>query len=129
MSPEQADLLLEEWARWQCEDVIRCGWPRSTSFGKAIKPDPRPATMPIDDARALETDRIVASLPGRYRFLLRVHYLDKAPIDAKARRLRMGRNGYKLLIRGVQHVIAMRYDGRLDEPRESAYIGHNARGA
>jgi hypothetical protein len=107
MSPEQADYLLDEWSRWQMEDVIRCGWPRATSFGKAIKPDPRPATVPIDDARAAKTDRVVSKLPKRYRFLIRVHYLDRAPIDVKARRLRMGRNGYKTLIRGVQHVVAL----------------------
>lgn len=107
MSPEEADYLLDEWARWQMEDVIRCGWPRCTSFGKAIKPDPRPASVPIDDARAAETDRVVSRLPQRYRFLIRVHYVDHAPIDAKARRLKMGRNGYKALIRGIQHVVAL----------------------
>lgn len=107
MSPEEADYLLDEWTRWQMEDVIRNGWPRATAFGKAIKPDPRPCTLPIDDERAARTDRVVSKLPRRYRFLIRLHYIDRAPVDVKARRMRMGRNGYKALIRGVQHVVAL----------------------
>ena len=133
MTPAQADVLLEEWARWQCEDVVRCGWPTATPFGRQIKPDPTPARMPIDEQRAYETDRVIARLPGRYRFLIRMHYLDPAPTDTKARRLRLGRKGYLLLLKGVQHVVAMRLDGRLGNPLdgtpERVYLAQSARGA
>lgn len=106
MTPALADYLLEEWARWQRETVIHTGWPTSTPFGRHIVPDPAPSRLPVDDDRALKTDRVLAKLPGRYRFLVKLHYLDPAPIDQKARRLRLGRPGYKLLIKGVQSVVA-----------------------
>lgn len=106
-----AGYLLEEWARWcQGGDTLEIGWPPSTPFGKLIKPDPRPASLPIDVERAYLTDRIVARLPTRYRFLVKLHYLDPAPIDAKARRMRLGRNGYLHLIEGVCRVVAIKLD-------------------
>lgn len=108
MSPAEADYLLEEWSHWQRGEAVDISWPHATPFGRLIKPDPRPAGFAIDDARAFRTDRVIAKLPKRYRFLIRLHYLDSAPIDAKARRLRVGRASYKLLIKGICCVVAMR---------------------
>lgn len=105
-----AGYLLEEWARWCRHDPLPMDWPHATSFGKLIKPDPRPATEPIDVLRAAATDRVVARLPGRVRFLINLHYLDTGPIDAKARRLRMRRQRYLDLIDGVCRVVALRID-------------------
>jgi len=110
VSPAEADLLLEEWAHWQRTGGIDIGLPHATPFGRLIKPDPSPSRRAIDDERALATDRVLARLPHRYRFLVRLHYLDPAPIEHKARRLRIGRKSYRLLIRGVCAVVAMRLD-------------------
>jgi hypothetical protein len=96
MTPDAwADLLLHEWACWSREDVIRCGWPHATSFGKAIKPDPAPAREPINDLRAQYTDAVVARLPGRMRYLVKVAYLDPSPIPSKARKLRCTEYAYR----------------------------------
>ena len=116
MSPAEADYLLEEWAHWQRGEAVDIGWPHATAFGRFIVPDPVPARFPVDDARALATDRVIARLPQRYRFLIRMHWLDPAPIDAKARRLHMGRPSYKLLVKGLCCVVAL----RLHRTRESA---------
>ena len=107
MTPEQVDYLLDEWARWQREDVIRCGWPKATAFGKAIKPDPSPSRVPIDEQRAYITDIAIAHSPRRLRFIIKLHYLGHEPIDAKAHRMRMGRNRYKATLLGVQKIIAL----------------------
>lgn len=110
MSPAEADLLLEEWAHWQRSGGIDIGMPHATPFGRLIKPDPAPSGRAIDDERAYQTDRALARLPSRYKFLVRLHYLDPSPIDSKARRLRIGRKAYKALIHGVCRVVAMRLD-------------------
>jgi hypothetical protein len=120
MSPAEADLLLDEWARWQRNDPLKMDWATATPFGRQIKPDPAPSREPIDVERAYRTDRALAKLPKRYRFLIRLHYLDHAPIDAKARRMRMGRKCYLLLIVGVQRVVGIRLDGT----RNMAYLEH-----
>jgi hypothetical protein len=52
-----------------------------------------------------------------------LHYLDFAPIDAKARRMRMGRRSYLMLLEGVQRVVAARLDGTSIQPK----IQHAAR--
>lgn len=113
MTPEEADYRLEEWARWQRADPLTMSWPTSTPFGRQIKPDPRPGSIAIDEQRALETDKVLAKMPRRYRFIVRLHYLDTGPIDAKAKRMGLGRKGYKALIAGIQRTIAF----RLDQPR------------
>jgi hypothetical protein len=107
MSPEQADYLLDEWVRWQSEDVINNGWPRATSFGKAIKPDPRPATLPIDDERAARTDKAVSGMPQRIKSFIRLHYMDRSPISKKAQRLRCTEHAYRLRHKGVLTLVAM----------------------
>lgn len=111
MTPAEADYLLDEWARWQRADPLTMGWDTATPFGRQIKPDPAPSRIPIDDARVLRTDRVLAKLPGRIRFIVRLHYLGLEPIDQKARRLRLGRKAYKLRIEAVQKLIADRLDG------------------
>jgi hypothetical protein len=111
LSAAQADMLLAEWARWQSADPLEMDWPHSTAFGRHIKPDPSPPREPVDDERAYRTDRVIARLPRRYRFLIRLHYLDPAPVDSKARRLRMRRQAYLLLLTGVQRVVGARLDG------------------
>jgi hypothetical protein len=112
LTPAEADYLLAEWARWQAGDAVYIGYPRSTPFGRLIKPDPMPLKVPIDEARALRTDRAIAQLTGRRRFLLKVHYLDRAPIDAKARRLKVGRKEYQARIQGLCGIIAHVLDPR-----------------
>jgi hypothetical protein len=111
LSAKETDYLLDEWARWQRMDPYTMSWPKSAPFGRYIKPDPVPAREPVDEERALATDRVLARMPRRYRFLVRMHYLDSAPIDAKARRMRMGRKAYLLLLEGVQRVVGARLDG------------------
>jgi hypothetical protein len=118
LTPAEADYLLAEWARWQAGDAVYIGYPRSTPFGRLIRPDPMPMRVPIDEARALRTDRAIAQLTGRRRFLLKVHYLDRAPIDAKARRLRIGRKEYQSRIQGICGIIAH----VLDPPRNTVAI-------
>ena len=118
MTPAEADYLLAEWARWQAGDAVYIGYPRSTPFGRLIKPDPMPLRVPIDEARALRTDRAIAKLTGRRRFVIRLHYLDPAPIDAKARRLHIGRKEYKSRIAGLCGIIAH----LLDPPRNVVAI-------
>jgi hypothetical protein len=108
MTPAEAAWLLEEWARWQRGDAVNIGFPHATPFGRLIKPDPSPARFPVDPDRALETDRVIAKLPQRYRFLIRMHWLDSAPIDSKARRIRLGRKAYLLLVKGLCGVVAQR---------------------
>ena len=110
MTPKEADFLVDEWARWQRGDDIRIGWAPSTPFGKHIKPDPSPASMPIDEERAFRTDRVLAKMPGRIRFIVKLHYLGTAPVDAKARFMRLGRKAYLKLIESVCIVIAERID-------------------
>ena len=107
-SQKIADRLLDEWVRWCREDVIRCGWPRSTSFGRAIKPDPRPSTEPIDDFRAERTDMVIAHLPRRQRYLVRVMYLDWRPITVKERKLRMTEYGYDKARRALLNAVYLR---------------------
>jgi hypothetical protein len=118
VTPAEADYLLAEWARWQAGDAVYIGYPRSTPFGRLIKPDPMPLKVPIDEARALRTDRAIARLTGRRRFLLKLHYLDRAPIDAKARRLKVGRTEYKARINGICAIVGL----LLDPPKESLAI-------
>lgn len=115
-------MLLDEWARWQREGALAMDWPTATPFGRQIKPDPRPATLPVDVERALRTDRVLARMPRRYRFYVRLHYLDLSPIESKARRLRMGRNAYRTLIESVQRVIGARLDsaGEIGKHRQDA---------
>jgi DNA-directed RNA polymerase specialized sigma24 family protein len=102
LTAAQADYLLEEWARWQRCDPL--------TMDKCIKPDPVPAREPVDEDRALRTDRVIAKLPGRLRFLVKLHYLDSVPIDVKARRMRIAREGYKRLLEGAQRVVGERLD-------------------
>lgn len=116
MTPAEADYLLDEWARWQRADPLTMGWPDATPFGRQIKPDPAPSRIPIDDDRALRTDRVLAKMPARIRFIAKMHYLDLAPIDQKARRLRLGRKAYLAKIEGIKRVVA----ARLDETRKQA---------
>jgi hypothetical protein len=126
LTPAEADYLLAEWARWQAGDCINIGYPRSTPFGRLIKPDPMPLRVPIDEARALRTDRAIAKLTGRRRFVingrrrywLKVHYLDRSPVDAKARRLKVGRKEYQSRIQGLCGIIAH----LLDPPRNVVAI-------
>jgi hypothetical protein len=118
LTPQEADYLLAEWARWQAGDAIGIGYPKSTPFGRLIKPDPMPLRVPIDEARALRTDRAVAQLNGRRRFLLKIAYLDRAPIDAKARRLHISRTEYKARVAGLCGIIAQ----ILDPPRKIVAI-------
>jgi len=106
MTPAEADYLLAEWARWQAGDCINIGYPRSTPFGRLIKPDPMPSRVPVDEARALRTDRAIARLPGRMRFLVKVHYLDRSTIDAKARRLHVTLYAYRKKIKALQVAIS-----------------------
>ena len=125
MSPEEADFLLDEWARWQRSDPIAIGWAPATPFGKHIKPDPSPSAIPIDENRAILTDKALAKMPQRIRFVVKLHYLGLAPIDAKARRLHMGRKAYLSLIESVKRTVG----ARIDETRKTAYLTHRARGA
>jgi hypothetical protein len=118
MTPQEADYLLAEWARWQAGDAVYIGYPRSTPFGRLIKPDPMPLKVPIDEARALRTDRAIAQLNGRRRYWLKVHYLDRSPVDAKARRLKVGRKEYQSRIQGLCGIIAH----LLDPPRNTVAI-------
>ena len=113
MTPQEADYLLAEWARWSRGDVIRIGYPRACAFGLQIKPDPSPSREPVDDARALRTDHAIAALPGRARFLLKLHYLDGSPTDVKALRLRMGRKKYLARVEGVQKAFLVILDRQL----------------
>ena len=110
MTPAEADRLLDEWARWQAGDCVNIGYPRSTPFGRLIKPDPSPSRLPIDVERALRTDRAVAKLTGKRRFMVKVHYLDTGPIDAKARRMHVGRKEYLSRITGICGIIAQLLD-------------------
>lgn len=128
MSPEETDYLLEEWAHWQRSDPSRLSWPPATPFGRLIVPDPAPPAFAVDVERALLTDRVLARLPRRYRFLVRMYYLDRAPIESKARRMRMGRRAYEMLMIGVRRVIGVRLTEALDQPRKSAKFGQAARG-
>ena len=118
MTPQEADYLLAEWAAWSSGDAVYIGYPRSTPFGRLIKPDPAPAKMPVNDARAFRTDTAIAKLNGRRKFMLRVHYLDRAPIDAKARRFRLGREAYKAKVKGICAIVGL----LLDPPKESLAI-------
>ena len=113
MTPQEADYLLAEWARWQAGDAVYIGYPRSTPFGRFIVPDPSPSREPIQIDRALKTDRVIARLPGRYRFLVKLHYLDRAPVQVKARRLRVHEENYRKRLEGVQRTVAMRLENPL----------------
>jgi len=118
LTPQEADYLLAEWARWQAGAAVYIGYPRSTPFGRLIKPDPMPLRVPIDEQRALRTDRAIARLNGRRRYWLKVHYLDRSPLDAKARRLKVGRAEYKARINGICAIVGL----LLDPPKESLAI-------
>lgn len=125
MSPEEADFLLDEWARWQRTDPISIGWAPATPFGKQIKPDPSPSSIPIDEERAIITDRVLAKMPRRIVFIVRLHYLGMEPIDTKARRMHLGRKAYLGLIESVRRTVG----DRIDQTRKTAYLAHSARGA
>ena len=108
MTPGEAAWLLEEWARWTRSDGVDVGYPHATAFGRMIVPDPAPGELPVDVDRAARTDAVIAKLPRRYKFLVKLHFLDTGPVEAKARRLRMRRKSYQLLVRGVVQVVAMK---------------------
>ena len=111
MSPAEAEWRLEEWAVWaKGGDALAIGWAPSTAFGKLIKPDPTPARLPVEPDRAAQTDRVVAKLPPRRRFWVKMHFLDPSPIDVKAKRVRRGREAYKTEIAAIVAFVARRLD-------------------
>lgn len=130
VEPGDLDLLLDEWARWARHDPLKMGWSNATPIGRMIKPDPAPSREPVDPERAFATDRVVVRLPQRYRFLINLHYRDPAPIDAKARRLRRGREAYKATILGMLRAVAPRFTSKnwgLTQPREKRILCEDAR--
>lgn len=103
---EEADDRLHEWALWARDDAgPAISWPRSTPFGRFIKPDPRPPREVYDSDRAAATDRVIASLPRRMQRFIKQHYLDPSPMIAKARRLRLTREGYQLKWKRVLAIV------------------------
>jgi DNA-directed RNA polymerase specialized sigma24 family protein len=118
---------LDEWARWQGVDPLTMSWKHATSFGRMIKPDPRPAREPVDEERAIRTDKVVAKLPGRLRFLVKLHYLDRAPDEAKARRQGCSRNTYRERMRGVLAIVADRLDKDLTTAQTVGNLRHDGR--
>lgn len=106
MSPEEADYLLDEWARWARDDnTLTVHWFRDRS-PFYVPGGVLPTIYPVDSDRAFMTDRTVARLSGRRRFIVKLNYLDRSPIDSKARRLRMGRESYRELVKGICRVVA-----------------------
>lgn len=94
---EDSDNRLHEWSVWVRQgDGDMVGWPRSTPFGRHIKPDPIPPREAVDPDRAAATDRVIARLPHRMQRFVKQHYLDPSPMIAKARRAHLTREGYLL---------------------------------
>jgi hypothetical protein len=96
------DDFMDEWVHWRAGSPVRIGWPSATAFGYAIKPDPRPASVPIDDARAEAVDGAIASFHPRLKGKLLRHYLAWHPVEVKARRARMSVKSYKAQIERVK---------------------------
>jgi hypothetical protein len=110
MTPEEADYLLDEWGRWARGDntLSKIGYADRSPYwtpGGVL-----PAVEPVDPDRAYRTDRAVASLSGRRRFIVKLSYLDTSPRYAKARRLRLSREQYRVLVRGLCAMMAVRLD-------------------
>ena len=123
MTPAEADYLLDEWGRWARDDRVGIGYKDRSPFyvpGGAL-----PAVMPVDVDRAFHTDRVVARLRGRRRYVVRLHYLDPCPLQSKARRMRMRDEHYRELVKGICAVVGRMIDGTA----ERAYMTQHARGA
>jgi hypothetical protein len=106
---EEADDRLHEWSVWVLTpDGYALSWLSSTAFGRLIKPDPHPPREAIDYERAAQTDRVIAKLPGRIKFFIKVHYLDRSPTTSKARRLHLGREAYVNKLTRVQIIVFRR---------------------
>jgi hypothetical protein len=106
---EEADDRLHEWSVWvRTPDGYRISWMTSTAFGRLIVPDPAPPSEAIDYERAALTDRAIAKLPGRIKFFIKVHYLDRSPTISKARRLHLGREAYVNKLTRVQIIVYRR---------------------
>ncbi len=112
LTTEEVNYRLEEWAIWQAMDPTLMAYSPISVCAKTIKPEPEPPRMPIDDERAFQTDRALAGLPGRIMFRIRLHYLDPIPLDAKARRLGVGREAYKEGMTRILRIVAERIDRR-----------------
>ena len=106
---EQADDRLHEWALWvMTPDGYRLSWMSSTAFGRLIIPEPVPPREAIDYERAFRTDNVLSKLPGRIKFFVKVHYLDRSPMISKARRLHIGREAYRNRLTKVQMILYRR---------------------
>ena len=106
---EEADDRLHEWSVWvMTPDGYRLSWSSSTAFGRLIVPEPVPPRESIDFDRALQTDMALARLPGRIKFFVKVHYLDRSPMISKARRMHIGREAYRNRLMRVQMIVYRR---------------------
>lgn len=111
MTPVEAEWRLEEWAVWaRGGNLLEIGWPSAAAFAWAIKPDPSPSRLPVEPERAAQTDRVVAKLPPRRRFWVKMHYLDPAPVEAKARRVGRKKDAYRREIAAIVEFVARRLD-------------------
>ena len=120
---EEADDRLHEWSVWLLTpDGYRLSWMSSTAFGRLIIPDTAPPREAIDYDRALRTDIALARLPGRMKFFVKVHYLDRSPLIAKARRLHIGREAYKNRLQRLQMIVYL----RLTPACQGGKYGHGA---
>ena len=106
MSPEEADFYLDEWSRWVKDDntFSLVGFKDRSPF--YVEGGVLPAILPFDPERAEVTESIVTRLQGRRRYIVKLHYLDTAPVVAKAKRLRMRQEAYRKLVQGVCRVVA-----------------------
>jgi hypothetical protein len=126
---EEADDRLHEWSVWVLTpDGYALSWLSSTAFGRLIKPDPRPPREAIDHERAAQTDHVLAKLPGRIKFFVKVHYLDRSPTTSKARRLHLGREAYVNKLTRVQMIVYRRFTPACQEGRKAQVVGRPARG-
>jgi zona occludens toxin (predicted ATPase) len=123
VSPAEADYLLDEWGRWARDDWTGTGFKDRSPF--YVPGGVLPAVLPVDVDRAYNTDRVVAKLQGRRRFVVRLHYLDPSPLQAKARRMRMRDEHYRALVKGICLVVGRMLDGT----GRKAYTCEHAQGA
>ena len=106
---EDTDERLHEWSLWvRTPDGYRLSWASATPFGRFIVPDPVPPREFVDYERAAQVDAVLAKLPSRMRFILKVHYLDGSPTQAKARRMGVSRHAYMVKLTRLQFVVAYR---------------------
>jgi hypothetical protein len=101
--PALIDRLLEGWASWAHSDGIdlrpKCAgdlWQIQTII------DGTTYVVRLPDDQFVSIDREIARLPIRLKMIVFLEYREQGTVNAKARRLGLGRLAYRMRLNGAQ---------------------------